>query len=138
MAITIPDPPTGTPVVDRETELVVQRKNTEWFIAWHPMDITLIPRIRVKSGTGSKYVDGSPRRVQRMRLIPQNETTRPLFTDEGKERVITHTLLGLWDADVAVGDHWTDLDGATYEVLDVATPPNGYETKAMIEQHGNR
>lgn len=137
MPITIPDPPVGQPVVNRVGELALHRKNTEWFIAWNPYEVILIPRIRQKTGSGSKFIDGSPRLTQTMRLIPQSETTQPLATDEGIERLITHVLLGRWDADMAVGDHWTDMAGIRFEIINISTP-NGYETKALIEAHGNR
>jgi hypothetical protein len=134
MAILVPPPPSNQPVVSRELELEAHRKNTEWFMAWNPYPVILIPRERVKTGSGSKWVDGEPRVVQTMRLIPQSETAAPLTTADGKVRSITHVLLGRWDADVAIGDHWTDTIGSTFEVIDVSTP-NGYETKALIEMH---
>lgn len=134
MAIIVPNPPVNQPVVQRELELEVQRRNTEWFIAWKPYDVILIPRERVKTGSGSKYIDGEPRVTQTMRLIPQSETTPPLTTPDGQVRSVTHVLLGRWDADMEIGDHWTDTIGSTFEILDISTP-NGYEMKALIEMH---
>jgi hypothetical protein len=137
MPIIVPPPPANEPVVAREVELEIHRRNTEWFIAWNPYPVTLIPLVRQKSGSGSKWVDGSPRVIQTMRLIPQAETTPPLSTTDGKERSITHVLLGRWDADMAIGDHWTDTVGSTFEVIDISTP-NGYEVKGLIEEHKMR
>lgn len=134
MPIIVPTPPLTDPVVAREPELLIHRRNTEYFIAWNPYPVTLIPRERVKTSSGSKWVDGSPRVVQTMRLIPQSETTPPVTTADGKVRSITHVLLGRWDADMAIGDHWTDTIGSTFEIVDMSTP-NGYELKALIEEH---
>ena len=134
MTIIVPSPPDDVPDVPRELELEAHRKNTEWFIAWNPYEVTLIPRTREKSGSGSRWVDGPPRVVQTMRLIPQSETTLPVTTADGKVRQITHVLLGRWDADMAIGDHWTDTVGSTFEVVDMSTP-NGYEVKGLIQMH---
>lgn len=129
------------PQVNRDAELAIQRKNTEWFIAWNPYPVILIPQVKTKTGTGTEITDGIPRAEQTMRLIPQNEVTPPTtknngVTLNGVERVITHVLLGLYDAVLAVGDHWRDGDGFYYEVLFVGR--NGYESKGLIEQHGNK
>jgi hypothetical protein len=137
MPIVVPPPPQNVPTVPREAELRAQRKNTEWFIAWNSFNVTLIPRERVKTGSGSKWVDGEPRVTQVMRLIPQSETSTPIGTDDGQERVITHVLLGRWDADMAIGDHWTDPVGNTFEILNISTP-NGYEMKGLCECHQKR
>lgn len=137
MTIIVPPPSTTDPVVARAIELAIHRRNTEYFIAWNPYQVTLIPRVRQKTGSGSKWVDASPRVTQIMRLIPQSETTPPITTADGKTRSITHVLLGRWDADVAIGDHWTDTGGSTFEVIDLSTP-NGYEVKALIEMHKSR
>jgi hypothetical protein len=134
MPIIVPPPPSTEPIVAREPELLIHRRNTEYFIAWNPYPVTLIPRERTKTASGSKWVDGSPRVVQTMRLIPQSETTPPLTTADGKVRSITHVLLGRWDADMAIGDHWIDTIGSTFEIVDMSTP-NGYELKALIEEH---
>jgi hypothetical protein len=134
MTIIVPPPPSNQPTVAREIELAVHRRNTEYFIAWNPYQVTLIPRERVKTGSGSSWVDGEPRVTQIMRLIPQSETTPPFTTADGKVRSITHVLLGRWDADMAIGDHWTDTIGSTFEIIDISTP-NGYEMKALIEMH---
>lgn len=128
-----------TPPVDRSAELAVHRKNTEWFIAWNPIDLVLIPKVRTKTGSGSVIEDGPPRPVQRMRLIPQSETTPPTIIDSGtgQERVISFVLLGTYDAQMDVGDHWTDDAGNYYEVINV-NDYNGYEVKGLIEAHGNK
>lgn len=123
--------------VNREAELAIHRKNTEWFIAWNPIDLVLIPEVKVRSGTGTKITDGPPRPVQRMRLIPQTETTPPTIIEDGVERVISFVLLGLHDAQMGVGDHWTDDAGNFYRVVYV-NDYNGYEVKGLIEAHGNK
>lgn len=134
MPIIVPNPPpVTTPPVARDTELAYQRRNTTWFIAWNPSNIDLIPTIKVKTGSGTKRTDGTPRATQVMRLIPQNETTTPFTTDDGSEHVVSYVLLAEWDCSMEIGDHWVDSNGSRYEVLDTTT--NGYEVKGLIEQH---
>lgn len=132
MPIIVPDP--STVQVNRTAELAMHRKNTEWFIAWNPTDLVLIPKVKVKAGTGTKVTDGTARAVQRMRLIPQAETTPPFTTPDGVERVVSYVLLGLWGCVMAIGDHWRDVNGFYHEVLDITS--NGYEVKGLVEKHG--
>ena len=135
MPIVVPGGGGGIPAVFRDAELAIHRQNTDWFIGWNPTDITLIPSIKTKTGSGTKITDGTPRLVQTFRLIPQSETTPPTFIEDGVERVVSFVLLGSWNCTMAPGDHWRDVVGELYTVLSVATF-NGYEVKGLIEKHG--
>lgn len=136
MPIIVPDPPSNQIVVPREAELAAHRVNTEYFIAWNPIELQLIPKVKVRSATGTKKMDGTPKALQRFRLIPQLETTPPVLIEDGVERVIDFVLLGPWNADMSVGDHWRDTVGFYYEILNVTT--NGYEVKGLVQKHGAR
>lgn len=137
MPIIVPDPPSNQITVPRAAELVIQRKATDWFIAWNPSEIILIPKIKVKSGSGTKEEDGTPRGMQVFRLIPQAETTPPVpLNNGGQERVIDYVLLGPWNADMQIGDHWRNTLGFLLEIFDVTS--NGYEVKGLVEKHGAR
>lgn len=136
MPIIVPDPPSNQITVQRELELAYHRRTTDYFIAWNPIEIVLIPKVRVKSPSGSKEIDGTPKGLQRFRLIPQSETTPPVIIEDGVERVIDFVLLGSWNADMTIGDHWRDTLGFYHEILDVTT--NGYEVKGMVQKHGGR
>lgn len=137
MPIIIPDPdPPGVTPVMRDFELAIQRRATRWFIAWQPYDVILVPKVKVKSGSGTKETDGTPRPVQRMRLIPQAETQPPTpLNNGGVERVADFVLLGEYDCEMQIGDHWRDSLGFLYEIFDV-TATNGYEVKGLVEKHG--
>lgn len=137
MAIVIPDPPRPDPQLDVSLELQVQRDNTVWFIEFDPADITLIPHARVRTASGgSKYEAGTPRVVQRFRVLPRSDFQKMIFTEDGKERQIDLTLMGEWNADMEIGDQWTDNEGQKYEIVEFV-PRNGYERKALVVKHGH-
>jgi hypothetical protein len=135
MPIIVPDPPINQPTVPRNLELQAQRRVTDWFIAWNPIDLELIPQVKVKTGSGSTWDEGPARPTQRMRLIPQAETTEPTRLTDGTERIVDFVLLGSWNAEMEPNDYWLDTLGERYTVLSVSTF-NGYEVKGLIEKHG--
>lgn len=111
------------------------RAVTEAFIEMDPVDLVLIPTDETLTESGGQStVEGTPRPVQRFKLIPMTFDQRPTVTVAGVERLIDYHLLGKWDATVKVGDHWTDPDGTMYEVVALADG-HGYETKALVQRH---
>lgn len=137
MSIVIPDPERSDPELDLANELQIQRDLTRWFIESDPKDIILIPHARVRTASGgSKYEAGSPRVVQRFRVLPRTDFQKPLFTEDGKERQIDLTLLGEWDAAMEIGDQWTDSEGQRYEIVEFV-PDNRYQRKALVVKHGH-
>jgi hypothetical protein len=138
MAIVFPDPPIPDPPdVDVTFEMQVQRENTDWFIAFDARDIVLVPHTRVRTASGgSKFEAGSPRVVQRFRIILRTDFTKPTPTEDGKERVFDLTLLGSWNAEMDIGDRWTDSEGQKFEIVEFV-PFNGYERKALVVKHGH-
>jgi hypothetical protein len=85
---------------------------------------------------GSALVDLPERPVQRMRLISMSASQKPKITEDGIEREIDLTLLGSWDCQLDIGDHWTDGEGLSYEVIEMV-PYNGYEVRALVVKAGH-
>jgi len=136
MTIIVPDPPGGFPPVNTTREIRINRKNTAIFIAANPINLSLIPRERVRTGSrGSKWENQTPREVQTCRIIPRDETTLPTFNDEGPDRSYDLVLLGLYTAAIAIRDYWIDDQGFRYEVMDVQR--NAYEVKGAVTKKGN-
>jgi hypothetical protein len=115
-------------------ELAVQIANTEAFIAANPSSVVLIPRTKHMTGTGTQFVDGSPRPPQTIRLIDQStaRNTWPgkVQTSDGVERLVDFILLGMPDVIVENDDYWKDSKG-TLEVIQVY-PSNQYEVRAAV------
>lgn len=118
-------------------ELKHLRAGTKAFIAANPVGLVLIPRTRLKSGTGIVFQDQDPRTEQRFCLIDQSTSRAPtpgrIQTSDGSERLIEFILLGEHDSTVEVWDYWTDASG-TWEVAQVF-PFNGYEVRAAVVRH---
>lgn len=54
----------------------------------------------------------------------------------GEARVSEYMLLGEWDSDMAVGDHWTDAaTGREWRVEDMLFD-NGYERRGVVTERG--
>lgn len=121
------------------SELKFQRLNTKAFIAANPVTIALIPRTAVKTGTGTRYVEGTPREPQELRLIDQTRTygAEPgtVFTADGQQRKANYQLLGEHDATIGLYDTWVDADGIRFEVGNLL-PRNGYEVRAQVVRYG--
>ena len=115
-------------------ELRFQRSNTVAFIEANVTILALIPRTRMKDGSGTRMVNGTARPSQRLRLIDQSAERTPIpglvRTSDGVERPIDFMLLGRHDADIQLWDYWVDATG-TYEVAQVF-PWNQYEVRAAV------
>jgi len=120
-------------------ELKMHRINTTAFIAANPTSIALVPRTPVKSGTGTRYVEGPPREAQTFRLIDQTRTfgSEPgtVLTLDGKQRKAEYQLLGEYTATIGLHDTWVDIDGIVFEVGNLL-PDNGYEIRAQVVRYG--
>lgn len=137
MTIILPRPPTSEPQGQIPLEMQLLRDQTEWFIQANPFDLILIPINRVKQpGGGVAKVNQPPRAVQRLRLISMSYSQKPVITDDGIEREIDLTLLGAWDSEIDIGDHWRDGEDLWYEVVEMV-PYNGYEVRALIVKNGH-
>lgn len=138
MPIIVP-PPEGEPVVDITRELAIQRRNTTAFIYASPTQVELIPVEEVRTGSGAvSYEDLLPRAIQVFRLIPMGSTERPISSANGGEQAkYDFTLLGEWNCEMAVGDHWLDEVGQHWQI-DSVISHNGYERKGMVMSYGRR
>jgi hypothetical protein len=118
-------------------ELKALRAGTVAFIAANPVQLTLTPRKRITSGTGTTFQNMPARNEQTLCLIDQSTTRSPspgvVQTSDGRERLVEFVLLGRWDAKVELWDTWTDANGV-WEVAQVF-PDNGYELRAAVVRH---
>jgi hypothetical protein len=138
MPIIVPDPPRSTPQINLTAELKAQRKNTSWFIAYDPIQVTLIPRTQTRTASGgTSFVDGEPRLPQIMRLIATTSDQKSTVTLDGKERQIDFVLLGQWDAEIEPYDYWRDEEGQRYEVVEIVSAGRLYERKGLVVLHGH-
>lgn len=121
-------------------ELQVHRLNTAVFISANPVIIELIPRTRLRSGTGTRWVDGEPRPSQVARLIDQSSASGSipgvLTTADGVQRKHGYMLLLPWDGEVGIHDYWIGEDGIKWETVDLL-PDNGYERRAEVIRYGS-
>lgn len=125
--------------MSRAEELRLQRRNTKAFIDANPVDLALIPRQLVNSGSGQQYVDQTARPSQRLRLIDQTSTSGPnpgtVEASDGQQRKAEFQLLGEYDAVIGVFDYWRDNSGIRYEVVNLIHN-NGYEVRAQVVRYG--
>lgn len=116
-----------------------QRAITKAFIVANFSDLVLIPRSPQRDGNGTKWVDGTARGVQRLRVIDQSSTSGPtpglLRGADGVQRLVVSQLLGEWDAEIGLYDRWTDVNGLRNEVAEIL-PYNGYERRAQVVRYG--
>lgn len=117
-------------------EATMQRVNTAAFINANPIAIALVPNTRTKTASGG-WADTpqTPRKLQILRLIPQSVSAgAPERATDGVARKWPYVLLGLWNAEMAVGDTF-DFDGVTLQVK-YMWPENGYERRAGVDVSG--
>lgn len=116
-------------------DIEVQRALTLKYIAYDPTTIALIPVVRSGNDEGGQsIVDGPPREPQTFKLIALTANQRMTLTVSGKERIIDYHLMGAYDSEMEVGDHWSDSDGNRYEVISIQAG-HGYERKGFVEVH---
>ena len=116
-------------------ELSIHRKGTQRFIDADPTEITLIPSTEVWSGGSKVYGSESPRQPQNFKIIWSGSQDGVVVKSEGTTRRFDFILVGTYDAEVAIGDHW-NVGDQHFQVEWVA-PANGYEVKAGGISHGN-
>jgi len=120
-------------------ELELQRRNTQAFIDSNPTTLTLIPRTRVKRGSGFQWIEGQPRAPQVLRVIDQSSTRGPVqgsvHTADGVERRVEYQLLGNYQAAIGLYDTWVDANGLRWEIAELL-PDNGYERRAQVVRRG--
>lgn len=121
------------------SELRFNIKQTKAFIAANPIQLRLIPRVRVNSGSGSRLVDQAPRAEQTFRLIDQTRTFGPepgtVLTGDGQQRKAEFQLLGEPGAVIGKFDYWLDAAGTKFEVVNLIFN-NPYEIRAQVVRYG--
>lgn len=122
------------PVGPSAAELAVQRLNTQAFIAANPAAVVLIPRVRHRSGSGTKYEEKDPRPLQIARLVDQTASA-PETGQDLQQRKGDYQLLLPHDGQVELWDFWVDGDGVRWEVSGLI-PYNGYERRADVTRFG--
>jgi hypothetical protein len=115
-------------------KLAINRKATQRFIDDDPSDITLIPIVTENRPGGAKVrVDGTPKASQTFKFIyPGGDGI--VVTAEGQTRRFDFILVGAYDADLSIGDHWTE--GGQNYVVEYVLPFCDYEQKAGGVTHG--
>lgn len=119
-------------------ELRTHRRNTAAFIAADPLSVVLQVRGSVRTSSGAFAPEAADARpLQTFKLVLQSPAggTLEQRTEDGTERQADFILLGVWDAQIAIGDWWDDDAGNRWEVKAIV-PRNGYETRAVVEAHG--
>jgi hypothetical protein len=120
------------PITPNERYLMVQRRMTEALIKDDPTTAELIPMSRVRTPSGGfQEVNGAPRAAQTFKLSLLAYDQRPTITVAGVERLMDFHLIGKYDMQIAVGDHWTDDEGTTYEIAGFSEGWD-YMTKAFV------
>jgi hypothetical protein len=116
------------------TELNVLRMNTLAFIAANPVLVTLIPRTRQLTGSGSRWIEGTPRAPQVARLIDTQAvgglSSGTVQAVDGSQIKNNFQLLLPYDGVVGPNDYW-ESGGIRYEVLERINY-NGYEQRAAV------
>ena len=119
-------------------ELKMHIKNTQAFIDERPTTVILVPQTETrKEGGATKTVAGPPRISQTFRIIETSMIAddQHLQQSEGKVRRQPSWLLGMPDVEIAIDDSWLDVNGRRWRVTEIM-PPNGYETRAVVEEVG--
>lgn len=138
----IPYPPGTGPIPEAglPEEMVMQRDLTYWFIEQDPTDIVLVPRSRVRVQSGAyQWTDGASRPVQRVKFSYGGNTgagrSGLVDTGDGRERMFSYILIGLYNLQIEIADRFTDPAGQKWEIEELL-PYNGYEVKASVRSYG--
>lgn len=107
-------------------ELTVHKKNTQRFIAGDPTIITLIPQVETWVDGSKIFTDGKSRDEQIFKVIWQQGV--PVVIGPQTIRRFDFILVGNYDAEIAIGDHWK-INDQKY-LIEYLYPFNGYEVKA--------
>lgn len=126
--------------MSNESELRINRINTVRFIAARPTEVILTPVLKVKTSSGGwRYEDQPDRPVQTLRIIdlnaPSGNSPGMLTATDGRQLKVVSQLLGPYDAEMAVGDHWLDENGKRCEIGELL-PYNSYERRAQVIRYG--
>ena len=119
-------------------EIAAQTRNTAAFINADPTRVVLTPVKRERTPAGGyRLIDQPVRPPQIFKLIPQSGYAgAPLITTrDGVQRRVDWVVLGLPDAQMAIGDHWQTPDLREWVIEDVVES-NRYETRGLAVERG--
>lgn len=128
-------PPVLTPRL-RKTELRLQRRNTNAFIAADPYEIVLVRRVRFLNAAGG-VTKGNETILpaQILRLLPQEDGATERVTAEGERATPEYMLLGRYDADMQRFDIF-EFDGRRYQIVWISENRQ-YEIKGEVVHLGD-
>jgi hypothetical protein len=108
-------------------ELALHIQGTQDFINSDPSVITLVPTTVTWHGGSKRESDLPARDPQTFKVIwPGGDQI--VTTSQGSTYKLDFILVGMPDAQVAVGDHWSE-GKRRYRIFEIE-PANGYEVKA--------
>ena len=125
--------------------LRILRDQTKAFIDDDPFTIVLTPKsdpVRVPGG-GFEKVDGDPRDPQIVKLVYSGSARGASgqegvqVTSDGVERRFDYVIIAEWDAELEVGDRWTDALGNHCQITSLI-PDNEYERRATASIYAQR
>lgn len=123
-------------MLSKQIEIALHRKGTERFIESDPTAITLTPSTESWVGGTKVYSDDSDRPEQIFKVIWSGSQDGIAIASEGTTRRFDFILIGKYDAEVAIGDHWSV--GDQHFQIEWVAPYNGYELKAGGISHGDK
>jgi hypothetical protein len=119
-------------------EIAIHRKNTKRFIDADSTKITLVPNSEQFVDGTKKFIQGTPRPEQTLKIIWQGDTgmVRQIDNAQSGVRRFDFILLGEYDAVIEVGDFWRV--GTQEYRIEYVYPYNDYEVKAGGVSHGHK
>lgn len=124
-------------MISNTLEMAIHRKNTTRFINADPTEITLLAQGSPTIVNGTKIDNGTAARdPQTFKIIwaGDNGIVRQISDGEGGVRRFNFIILGEFDAEMAIGDTWSN--GSQKFVIEYIFPYNGYEVKGGGSSHG--
>lgn len=126
---------TGIP----EIELEIQRRLTKAYINTMPVQLTLIPRVKIRTPSGGTiYQKQAARQPQIMRFIEYTthfgEGPEPSPGVDGQQRYSQYELQAEWNAQLEVYDIF-EYENDKWEVVELYYN-NGWEKRARVARFG--
>jgi hypothetical protein len=138
MPIVVPYPEHEATLVSAQ-ELAFNRRLTDKFIAYDPIDLSLTRYTKTPQADGGfKYTSPVSIAAQTFRLIPASDRAPEAATSSGRMVTPEYVLLGLWDANMERFDSFL-FAGVEYEIAFIRpahTSENRYETKGDVVRRG--
>lgn len=123
-------------MLSKSVEMTLHRKGTEKFIAADPTEIALTPSTETWVGGTKVLSAATAKAAQTFKVIWSGSQDGIAVTSQGKTRRFDFIIIGKYDSDIAIGDHW-NVGDQHFQVEWVA-PYNGYEVKAGGSSHGSK